>query len=216
MVAIRHWRYWQRFENGAVLVFVPKGYLSINDTVSRLRIWLRKHRQVTLEDEIHEAAEARHQLRQALAAGDLVVMTLEREDDRETRIPKNYWIDDERAETALETEMVESQIRRKDTKFVAAYIPINGVSRVIENGYSHYRLLKWPPEEVREDTAQSVEGPGGGGRPSKQKLAAKCYWQLFPSGHGNETWQGAANKVGDKLEESVSIDTLKRTLGAKD
>ena len=197
-------------------MFVPKGYLSIKDTVSRLCVWLRKHRQVTLEDEVHEVAEARHQLRQALATGDQVVMTLEREDDRDTRIPKNYWIDDEKAEAALETGMVESGFFRRSTKSVAGYIPEGGVSRITKDTHNHYPLLKWPPDEVREDIAQSIEGPGGGGRPSKKKSAAKCYWQLFPSGHGAVTWQGAANKVSDRLGQTVSVDTLKRGLGAKD
>lgn len=50
------------------------------------------------------------------------------------------------------------------------------------------------------------------GRPRKQEMARSGYDSVFPFGHGGTPWKVVASKVSKRVEDDISVSTLKRAL----
>lgn len=63
-----------------------------------------------------------------------------------------------------------------------------------------------------DDAAKKPESSGG--RPSIQPAVRAAYWQIYPQGHGvsGDIWKVVAAKVEKHIGQSVSEDTVKRSL----
>lgn len=53
------------------------------------------------------------------------------------------------------------------------------------------------------------------GRPRKQGKAAAAYKKLYPEGHSGASWPHVARAISGEIGDSISVDTIKRSLGQK-